>query len=108
MVLLTLSATLKDTEFQDGSSTDKRITRKERTSKLLQTSSKPSSEKTSKDCIKSDVTKVSDTNGVLRSEVSTPKPQEEEERLLVSKERKNDFFIFNHFLFIFYQRKSEL
>ncbi len=88
--MLTSLLTLKDTASPDGSLTDKRITRKERISKLLQTSSKPSSEKTSKDCIKSDVIKVSDTNGVSRSEVNTPKPQAEEEKPSVSKERKND------------------
>jgi len=81
----------KDTEFQDGSSTDKKITRKERTSKSHLTSSKPNSEKISKDYIKSDVTKVLDTNGVSRSEVNTPRQQAEEEKPSVSKERKSDF-----------------
>ena len=93
MVLPTSSTILKDTESQDGSSTDKRITRKERTSKSLLTSLKPNSEKTSKDCTKSDVTRVLDTNGDLRSEVNTPKPLVEEEKLSVSKERKNDTFV---------------
>ncbi len=91
MVSLTLSTIHKDTEFQDGSWTDKRITRKERTFKLHQTFLKPSWERISKDCTRSDATRVSDTNGDLRSEVNTLRPQVEEERLLVSKERKSDF-----------------
>ena len=90
MVLPTSSTIQKDTESQDGSSTDKRITRKERTSKSLLTSFKPNSEKTSKDCTRWDVTRVLDTNGDLRSEVNTPRPPVEEEKLSVSKERKND------------------
>ena len=95
MVLPTSSTIQKDTESQDGSSTDKRITRKERTSKLLLTSFKPNSEKTSKDCTRSDVTRVLDTNGDSRSEVNTLRPPVEEERLSVSKERKNDTFVHN-------------
>jgi len=43
-----------------------------------------------KDFIKLDATRVSDTNGDLKSEVNTPKLLVEEERPSVSKERKND------------------
>ena len=46
-----------------------------------------------KDYTKSDVIKVSDTNGDLRLEVNTQKQQEEEERQSVLKERKNDLSI---------------
>jgi len=101
MVSLTSSTILKDTESQDGSSTDKKITRKARTSKSLPTSSKPSSEKTSKDFIRSDVTRVSDTNGDSRSEVNTLKPQAEEEKPSVSKERKSDCINFLQIINIF-------
>jgi len=81
---------LRDTEYQDGSSIDREISSKERTFKLPLTFSKPSSEKILKDCSRSEVTVVSDTNGDLKSEDSTPKLPEEEEKLLVSRERKND------------------
>jgi hypothetical protein len=82
--------TQRDTESPDGSSTDNAISRKVKISKLLPTSCKPNSEKTSKDCSRSDQTEVSDTNGDSRLEDSTPKPPEEEEKLSVSRERKND------------------
>jgi hypothetical protein len=45
-----------------------------------------------RDYSRSDPTEVSDTSGVLRSEVSTPKPPAEEEKPSVSRERKNDLF----------------
>ena len=82
--------TPKDMESQDGFWTDKEITEKEKIYKLLPTFCKPSWERISKECIKLDATRVLDTNGDLKLEVSTPKPQEEEERLSVSKKRKND------------------
>jgi hypothetical protein len=43
-----------------------------------------------KECIKSDAIKVFDTNGDLKSEDNTQKLQEEEEKLSVYKERKDD------------------
>jgi hypothetical protein len=46
-----------------------------------------------KDYTKSDVIKVSDTNGDSKLEVNTPKLPVEEERPLVLKERKNDLSI---------------
>jgi len=90
MVLLILLMILKDTEFQDGSSTEIKISKKVKISKLLLTSFKQNLEKILKDFIKSDVTKVSDTNGVLKLEVNTLRQQVEEEKLLVLKERKSD------------------
>jgi hypothetical protein len=90
MVLLILLMILKDTEFQDGSSTETKISKKVKISKLLLTSFKQNLEKILKDFIKSDVTKVSDTNGVLKLEVNTQRQQVEEEKLLVLKERKSD------------------
>ena len=83
----------KDTAFPDGSWIDKEISSKERISKLPPTSSKPSSEKISKDYSRSEATVVSDTNGDSESEDNTPKPPEEEEKLSVSRERKNDSVI---------------
>lgn len=44
----------------------------------------------SKDFSKSEATEVSDISGDLRSEDSTPRRQEEEEKLWVWRERKND------------------
>lgn len=52
------STTPKVTVFPDGSSTDSETTEKERISKWLLTSSKPNSERTSKDSSKSEVTEV--------------------------------------------------
>jgi len=52
------SMTPKVTVFPDGSSTDSETTEKERISKWLRTSSKPSSERTSKDSSKSEATEV--------------------------------------------------
>ena len=43
-----------------------------------------------KECIKSDAIKVFDTNGDLKSEDSTLRLQEEEEKLSVYKERNDD------------------
>ena len=53
-----------------------------------------------KDFIKSDVTKVSDINGDLKLEDNTQKLLVEEEKLLVSKERKNDYAYISNFLFL--------
>ena len=53
-----------------------------------------------KDYIKSDVTKVSDINGDLKLEDNTQKLLAEEEKLLVSKERKNDYVYISNFLFL--------
>jgi hypothetical protein len=50
--------TPKVTVFPDGSSTDRETTGKERISKWLLTSSKPNSERTSKDSSKSEVIEV--------------------------------------------------
>jgi len=74
----------------DGSSTDSVISRKAKTFKWLPTFWKLNSEKISKDCSRSDPTEVLDTNGDSRSEDSTPKLPEEEEKPSVSKERKSD------------------
>ena len=82
--------TQKDTESQDGSWIDKEISSKERIFKSPPTFSKPNSEKILKDCSRSEVTVVSDTNGDSESEDNTPKLPEEEEKLSVSRERKND------------------
>ena len=75
----------------DGSSTELKITEKERTCKLLLTFSKPSSEKMSRDYTRSKLTEVSDTDGALECEVNTPKPQDVVESLWVWKERRNDY-----------------
>jgi len=90
MVLLILLMIPKDTEFQDGSLTEIKISKKVKIFKLLLTSFKQNLEKILKDFIKSDVTRVSDTNGVLKSEANTLRQQVEEEKLLVLKERKSD------------------
>jgi hypothetical protein len=65
---------------------------------LHQTFFKPNLEKILKDYIKSDVTKVLDINGVLKLEVNTLKPPAEEEKQLVSKERKSDFILYLIFI----------
>ncbi len=44
----------------------------------------------SRDCSKSEATAVSDTNGDSKLEDNTPRLPEEEEKLSVSRERKND------------------
>jgi hypothetical protein len=85
--------TQKDTESQDGSWIDKEISSKERISKLPPMFSKLSSERISKDCSRSEATVVSDTSGEWESEDNIPKLLEEEEKLSVSKERKNDSVI---------------
>jgi len=91
MVLPTSLTTHKDTESQDGSLTEIKISKKVKISKSHLTFFKLNLEKISKDYIKSDVTKVLDINGVLKLEVNTLKPPAEEEKQLVSKERKSDF-----------------
>ena len=90
MLLLTSSLTLKDMEFQNGSLTETKIIRKERISKLLPTSFKPSLEKILKECIKSDATEVADINGDSKLEVNILKLLDVLEELLVYKERKSD------------------
>jgi hypothetical protein len=82
-------------ESQDGSLTEIKISKKVKIFKSHPIFLKQNSEKISKDCTRSDVTKVLDTNGDLKSEVNTLKLLVEEEKLSVSKERKSDFFIFN-------------
>jgi hypothetical protein len=77
---------------QDGSWTDKKIIKKVKIFKWLQTFFKLNSEKILKDFTKSDVIKVSDTNGDLRLEDNTLRQQVEEEKQSVSKERKNDVY----------------
>lgn len=81
---------LKEMEFQDGSSTESEIIKKEKICKWLQTFLKPSSEKILKDFIKLNVTEVLDTNGVLELEVNILKQQAEEAQPSVSRERRND------------------
>jgi hypothetical protein len=71
----------KDTESQDGSSTEIKILNKVKIFKSHLTSFKLNLEKILKGCTRSDVIKVSGTNGDLKSEVNTLKQQEEEERL---------------------------
>ena len=75
---------------QDGSLTESAIIKKEKISKSHPISSKPNSEKTLRDSLKSEQTEVSDISGDSRSEGSTLRPQAEEEEQWVSKERKND------------------
>jgi hypothetical protein len=78
-------------ESLDGSSTELKITKKERTCKLPPTFSKPNSEKILKDCTRSKPTEVSDTDGVSESEVNTPRQPAVVEAQLVWKERKSDY-----------------
>ncbi len=80
----------KEMASQDGSSTESKITEKERICKLLPTSFKPNLERILKDCIKSKPTEVSDTDGVLELEVNTQRPQAVVEQQSESKERRND------------------
>ena len=90
MPLLTSLLILKDMEFQNGSLTETKIIKKERIFKSHPTSSKLNSEKTLKECIKSDVTGVADINGDSRLEDSILRLLDVLEKLLVYKERKND------------------
>lgn len=90
MLLLTLSMILKDTVSPDGSSTEFVTIKKARIFKWPLTSSKPNSERISKDYIKSKPTEVSDTSGVSESEVNTLKQPAVVVQLWVYKEKRND------------------
>lgn len=80
----------KDMESQDGSSTELKITNKEKIFKLLLTFFKPNSEKIFRDYIKLKPTEVSDTDGDSELEVNTLKQPAVVEQLLEYKER-NDY-----------------